>query len=101
MLVSGFFSHHHPHLQCAIFHTTPYTYAIPHPKWSDTYSLKQCLLLSGCYICRPVLTCGTFSLAFPIFMLKSCLIIKAYLKWHHVCHEKFPITPSPCDSAAL
>lgn len=65
------------------------------------YSLKPCFLISGCYICRPVLTCGTFSLAFTIFMLKSCLIIKAYLKWHHVCHEKVPITPSPCDSAVL
>lgn len=62
---------------------------------------KKWFLLSACYIYKPVLACGTFPLAFPIFMLKFCLIIKAYLKWHHLCPEKFHITPTPCNSAAL
>lgn len=89
------------HQWCGIFYTTPYTCAISHPKGSDICSRKKWSLLSGCYIYKPVLACGTFPLAFPIFMLKSCLIIKAYLKWHHLCPEKFPVTPTPCDSAAL
>lgn len=76
-----------------------HTYAVPHGKQPDTYALQMSPAFWLFQI--QVLALGILPLAFPIFLLKSCVIIKTYLKWYYPCHEQIPTTPTPCDSAAL